>query len=76
MTEIKLSVAAGDLSPEGLKTLFEREVDDYSAWLARLPDWKVQGPLSRGERALLLTYLMQKYKGQLEPAEQAPPMGG
>jgi len=45
---------------------FRKEVDDFSAWMERLPDWKYQGPLSSAERILLVTYLMQKYTGHVD----------
>ena len=54
------------LVPEERMKFFEKEVDDFSAWMAQLKDWKYQGPLTKPERVLLLTYLMQKYEGKID----------
>lgn len=54
------------LSREERMKFFEKEVEDFSDWMTRLPDWKYQGPLSKPERVLLLTYLMQKYEGKID----------
>jgi hypothetical protein len=53
-------------SKEELTELFQKEVDDFSEWMAGNPNWKQQGPLSRPEKVLLVTYLMQKYAGNID----------
>lgn len=52
-------------SKEEKLKVFEEEVSRFSNWLANLSDFKAQGPLSNPERALLLTYLLQKYNGKI-----------
>ena len=59
-----LSEELSKLAPTEAQPVFEQEVENFSAWLERgLPDWKWQGPLTKAERILLLTFLMQKHKG-------------
>lgn len=60
-------------SPNGLRSqeemlaLFDKEVDDFSKWLAeKCPDVKARGPLSKPERALIKTYLVQKFTGKID----------
>jgi hypothetical protein len=55
-----------NLSQEELTELFKKEAEDFSNWMARLPDWKYQGPLTKPETVLLTTYLMQKYAGKID----------
>jgi len=53
-------------SKEALIQLFTKEVDDFSRWLERKPPTMQQGALTKAERVLLLTYLMQKYAGNID----------
>jgi len=64
---VQVTVAvAGTPSKEELLKIFTSEIDEFSQWMANNPDWKQQGALTRPERVLLLTYLMQKYAGNLD----------
>lgn len=52
-------------SKEEKSVLFDEEVQRFSDWLSQISDFKAQGPLTRPEKALLKTYLIQKYSGKL-----------
>lgn len=68
-------VLASELSGktrEELVAIFKQEVEDFSAWMERLPDWKYQGPLTSAERILLATYLIQKYTGHIDALRPEP----
>ena len=45
--------------------IFDEEIQRFSDWLSQVSDFKAQGPLSRPERALIKTYLVQKYSGKI-----------
>ena len=45
--------------------IFDQEVQQFSDWLSTVSDFRAQGPLSRPEKALLKTYLVQKYTGKV-----------
>lgn len=62
---LKLSEELESKSKEEKIKIFEAEVDLFSHWLSELSDFKAQGPLSPPERALLMTYLIQKYNGKI-----------
>jgi hypothetical protein len=65
MQSIKILVLkAGGASKDEVKAMIDQEVEDFSAWMVKLPDDKARGALIEGEKALLRTYLMQKYKGE------------
>jgi hypothetical protein len=63
---LALAPALGTLPKEKVLSLFQQEVEEFSAWMSGLPDWKYQGPLSKQEKVMLVTYLMQKYVGNIE----------
>lgn len=48
-----------------LNAIFDQEVEEFSTWMANIPDVRARGPLMNGEKALLKTYLIQKLKGAL-----------
>lgn len=54
------------ISKERLLEAFTREVEDFSEWMEKTPPELQQGPLTKPEKVLLLTYLMQKYAGNLD----------
>lgn len=54
------------LSDPDKLAILEKEVDDFDSWMQKLQDWKYQGPLTKPERVLLLTYLMQKHSGHID----------
>lgn len=62
---LKLSDELEAKSKEEKLAAFEVEVDSFSKWLETVSDPRAQGPLSRPERTLVKTYLVQKYLGKL-----------
>lgn len=66
-TDVHIEVV-GDMgmAKEELRKIFEKEIDDFSTWMHNNPDWKQQGPLTRPERVIMLTYLMNKYAGHID----------
>lgn len=67
MKDVSLHLACDPgVSKEVLLRTFTQEVDDFSAWLEKAPPALQQGALTKPERILLLTYLMQKYAGNLD----------
>lgn len=58
---------------EDLVKVFQQEVFEFSDWMRKLPDWKQQGALTVPEQTLLLTYLIQKYVGNLDSQSYGPP---
>jgi hypothetical protein len=62
---VTIAGAHGMSDTEKLEIL-KKEVDDFSVWMTRLPDWKYQGALTRAERVLLITYLVHKSSGKLD----------
>lgn len=59
-------------SKEDLLKLFEQEVEDFSQWMEKNPRVMQQGALTRPERVLLLTYLMQKHAGNIDAKRYGP----
>jgi hypothetical protein len=67
MKDIKIHLDCDTPSTkEELVALFTRDVDDFSKWLETKPSTMQQGALTTPERVLLLTYLMQKYVGNID----------
>ena len=54
------------ISDEEKLEVIKKEVDDFSLWMSKLPDWKYQGALTRAERVLLISYLMHKSAGKID----------
>ena len=63
---LKFSEELESKSKEEKIDLFEKEVDRFSLWISNLQDQRVNGPLSKSERALVKTYLVQKYLGKID----------
>lgn len=63
---LKLSEELEGKTKEEKLVIFDKEVDRFSKWLERLNDPRANGPLSNPEKALLKTYLVQKYTGKLD----------
>jgi hypothetical protein len=63
--DIVVKVAAEGATKEQVKEAIDREVEDFSNWMANVPNPMAKGHLIPGEKALIRTYLMQKYKGAL-----------
>lgn len=76
MKDVVLSISPEVEAPtkEELLKLFQREVEEFSNWMAELPDWKYAGPLMKQEKILLVTYLMQKHAGNLDAKKYTEPM--
>lgn len=51
---------------EELLALLEREVDDFSNFMATIGDWKAVGPLNPLERTLIKSYLVHKVNGKID----------
>jgi len=51
---------------EQLLEVMDREVERFSQWMASLPDERARGALSNPERALIKTYLVQKFTGKID----------
>lgn len=71
MKDVSLTVVSGSetVSPsdkEKLSAIFEKEIDDFSKYMSTIGDWKSVGELSLSERALIKTYLVQKYTGKVD----------
>jgi len=67
MKDVVLKVEANvPLSHEETLLLFQKEIDDFDRFMQGLKNPLQQGALTKPERVLLLTYLMQKYAGHLE----------
>ena len=49
-----------------LETDMDREIEKFSKWMAALPDERARGALSNPEKALLKTYLVQKFTGKID----------
>lgn len=68
MKEVLLNVEdefRGD--KDKILALFDQEVETFSKWLAeKCPDPRARAPLSNPEKALMKTYLVQKYTGKLD----------
>lgn len=62
---LKLADEHEGKSKEEKSKLFDNEVQRFSDWLSRSGDFKSQGPLNNPERALIKTYLIQKYSGKI-----------
>lgn len=63
--ELRISFDAG-LTNDRLVEIFSKEIEDFSRWLEKRPPIMQQGALTKPERVLLLTYLMQKYAGNID----------
>jgi hypothetical protein len=55
-----------DKPQEEMSELLDKEVENFSAFMATIGDWKTVGPLNSAERALIKTYLVQKLTGKLD----------
>lgn len=62
---LKLSDEHEPKTKEEKLKIFQEEVERFSYWLANLSDFKAQGALNNPEKALLMTYLIQKYNGKI-----------
>jgi hypothetical protein len=62
---LKIDESLGELSRPQLADLIKKEVDDFSAFMATLADWKSVGPLAPQERLLVESYLWQKLNGRI-----------
>jgi len=51
---------------EQLLEVMDREIEKFSKWMAALPDERARGALSNPEKALLKTYLVQKFTGKID----------
>jgi hypothetical protein len=51
---------------EELSTVFDQEVERFSQYMSNMGDWRSAGPLSKFERALIKTYLIQKFSGKID----------
>lgn len=58
-----------DASKEKRLAAIDDEVERFSKWLERLPDSRASGALSKPERALIKTYLVQKLAGKIDEVE-------
>jgi hypothetical protein len=69
MQDVIVTVAGAERMSDAEKLeVFKKEVDDFSLWMSKLPDWKYQGALTRAERVLLITYLVHKSTGKIDEA--------
>jgi len=61
------SFEPGSLAPEKEEVLQEvdAEVEKFSTWMANLEDFRARGALNSPEKALLRTYLIQKFQGKI-----------
>lgn len=61
------SFQEGSLPPEKDELLkeVEEEVEKFSTWMANLEDFRARGALNNPEKALLRTYLIQKFQGKI-----------
>ena len=53
-------------SKEETLVVLDAEVERFSTFMASMRDWRVQGPLLGGEKALLKTYLVHKLNGKID----------
>jgi len=66
MKDIGIAVKSEHVEPvpkEELLKMFDQEIEDFSKFMAHLPDVKGQGPLTTPEKMIMKTYLVHKYKG-------------
>lgn len=49
-----------------LEKLVDLEVERFSTFMERLPDWKARGPLHISEKALIKSYLVAAVTGKLD----------
>lgn len=70
MTDVVLKVAEEHVgkTKEELSTLFDQEVERFSAFMSTVGDWKSAGPLNQLEKHLIKTYLVQKFTGKVDGA--------
>ena len=66
MKAVALTVDEAYRTKEQQLALFEKEVEQFSQWMAGLKHPLQQGALTQPERVLLLTYLVQKNAGTLD----------
>lgn len=77
MKEVSLSVTwLEPQSKDEMVKVFSQEVEEFSAWMEKIPDWKHQGGLTKPEKTLLLTYLVQKFVGNIDAKRYGPPPEG
>jgi hypothetical protein len=56
-----------DLPDEQILKLLDLEVDCFEKFMTSdKVDWKARGPLLPQERALIKTYIVQKFRGRLD----------
>lgn len=73
MQDVIVTVAGADRMSDAEKLeVLKKEIDDFSNWMTKLPDWKFQGALTRAERVMLLTYLVHKSSGKLDGSANGP----
>ena len=63
--ELVLAVEHRGKTKDDLSLLLDLEIERFSNWMANLSDWRAAGALSRPEKALLKTYLVNKVTGKL-----------
>lgn len=63
--ELKLTQGDEGKTKEEISVLMDEEVEKFSVWLDNLSDWRAKGALSKPEKALVKTYLVQKLQGKI-----------
>lgn len=69
MKDIVVQLAGKDpaaLTKEEVLKIVDAELDDFSRFMNVQVDWKYAGPLTKNERLLLRSYLMQKLFKKIE----------
>lgn len=66
--QLKLADEHATKTKEEISALLDAEVDRFSTFMDNLDDWKAKGALSKPERALIKTYLVQKLTGKIDGA--------
>lgn len=63
--ELKLTPEHDGKTKEEISALLDEEVERFSVWMENLSDWRAKGALSKPEKALVKTYLVQKLTGKI-----------
>ena len=63
--ELKLTQEHEGKTKEEVSALLDEEVEKFSVWMENLSDWRAKGALSKPEKALVKTYLVQKLTGKI-----------
>jgi predicted acetyltransferase len=63
--ELKLTPEDEGKTKEEISALMDIEVEKFSEWMENLSDWRAKGALSKPEKALVKTYLVQKLQGKI-----------